>query len=144
MKRLVCFPVLIGILIAFSACQSMEDSLKEANAVPMTADEIKALFADKTVNGVNEKGTKWVVYYDPSGQVRGRSTWSGGADKDTGVWQATADDLFCIQFEKWRKGALRCWQIYDQDGKRTWIGRKGPADDEVDNDTWREGNVENL
>ncbi len=110
----------------------------------MTMDEIKALHADKTVNGVNEKGSKWVVYYDPSGKVRGRANWSGGSETDTGIWEATQDDMFCIKFEKWQDANRRCWQVYMVDGKLNYIGKVGDAKSEVDKDTWRQGNPENL
>lgn len=144
MNRIVFSVVSLSAVLALSACSSLEKDLKESGAKPMTKGEIKTLYADKTVNGVSENGSNWVVYFDPSGEVRGRSNWSGGSDKDSGTWQATEDDMICIQFRKWQNGRLRCWQLYLVDGKLTYIGRKGGAETQEDDDTWVEGNVENL
>ncbi len=144
MKRVVLWSVVVLTLAAGVGCETTEEALKESGVPALNSNAIKALFSDKTVNGVNKKGTKWVIYYDPSGEVRGRAQWTGGSETDSGTWEATQDDMICLQFKKWRDGKLRCWQLYEHDGKLTWVGKKGPAETSEDDDTWREGNVENL
>ena len=52
--------------------------------------------------------------------------------------------MICIQFRKWQSGRLRCWQLYLVDGKLTYVGKTGGAETQEDDDTWVEGNVENL
>ena len=113
-------------------------------AVPMTKDDIRAFVSNKTAYGESEKGREWVVFYDPSGEVRGESTGPGGLSRDTGTWTATDDDMLCIQFKKWRDGKLRCWQVYRRGEELTWAGKVGDASSGVGAATWKTGNLENL
>ena len=113
-------------------------------AVPLSADDIRVFVADKTEYGVNEKGRNWALYYDPSGEVRGKTTWSGGSDHDSGTWEATADNMLCLQFKKWRDGKLRCWQVYNRSGELVWIGKIGTTKGGASDSTWTQGNEEDL
>ncbi len=113
-------------------------------AVSMSANEIRVFVADKTQYGVNEKGRDWAIYFDPSGEVRGKSTGSDGTSYDSGTWEATADNMLCIQYRKWRHGKLRCWQIYNRSGELTYIGKIGTTKSYISSSTWKRGNLENL
>ncbi len=119
-------------------------SYTEAATGPMSADEIREFFADTTVYGVNEKGKNWALYYDPTGEARGKTTWSGGSDADSGTWKATSDDMLCLQWGRWRNGVLRCWQVYNQRGELTFVGKIGNAKSSLDENTRKQGNTENL
>jgi len=113
-------------------------------AVPVSAEEIRAFVADNTEYGVDEDGRDWALYYDPSGEVRGKMTWSGGPDHDSGTWEATADNMLCIKFKNWRDGKLRCWQSYNRNGELFWVGKIGTTKSRATDNTWKKGNVENL
>lgn len=144
MKSIALSTIILGVALMFSACASLEEDLQEAGGKPMTSSEINAVVSDKTERGVNERGTAWVVYYDPSGEIRGNAVWSGGSETDKGTWKVTQDDMLCITFDKWRDGKERCWQLYRVDGELYFIGKKGDVSSKKDDTTWEDGNVENL
>lgn len=150
MKRVTSLALIFGIALAVSACESTEGRMEQtgespqADANSMSASEITDYVADKTAYGTIENGSEFAIYYDPSGEVRGKSSGSWGTSSDTGTWKVTADDMLCLKFKKWRNGANRCWQLYDEGGTITWVGRVGPANTGPDDDTWKQGNVENL
>lgn len=144
MKMNTSFALIIGLALAVSACESTEEEMADAGTAPMSASEIRAYVADKTAYGTTENGSKFAIYYDSSGEVRGKSNGSWGSSSDTGTWTVTNDDMLCLQFKKWRDGANRCWQLYDDGGMITWVGKVGPAKTSSDDNTWKEGNVENL
>ena len=113
-------------------------------AVLMSAEKIAMFVADKTQYGINEKGRNWALYFDASGEVRGQSTGVDGTSYDSGTWEATADNMLCIQYKKWRRGKLRCWQIYNRNGELTYIGKIGTTKSYVSSSAWKRGNLENL
>ncbi len=129
---------------AIAACTSTAEQLQKSNATKMTAEEIRILVVDKTVNGRTDTGSNWVVYYDASGEVRGKANWVGGSETDRGTWTVTENDQFCLTFTKWQDGRRRCWELYMSGGQLTWLGKSGGAESGPDEDIWREGNVENL
>ena len=104
--------------------------------VPGAASERRYLVSNKTWYGTNDRGRKWVVYFDPSGEVRAKSSSTSRTQRDNGTWEVTADERLCVQFNVWRDGKKRCWQIYSQNGQLNQVG---------DGDSnWKSGNAENL
>jgi hypothetical protein len=88
------------------------------------------------------KVSAYVIYYQAPGELRGKIVWDGDSATDRGVWEVTADNLYCRRWiEKWGGRERKCWRIYRDGDKITWIDTAGAVSAET---TLVPGNVESL
>lgn len=131
--------------LALAACASQAEKMAEAGKEPMSRQEVLDLMADSTERGVLDNGVDWVVYWDPSGEVRGLSTWSGGGERDRGTWSVSEDGVVCRKWEKWQDAQEGCWKFYEEGDQIVSARVSGSTGDHVQKRSdFEEGNVENL
>lgn len=91
--------LLLGILAAACVFQAEKAGAQGAIALPagtLTAQEITALFSNKTVHSVTVvQGRRSVSYYAPDGEI---FQMRNGV-KRTGHWRVTKDDRICLRME---------------------------------------------
>lgn len=100
----------------------------EVQAQPMSADELRAFVAGKTVHLDSPIGTLPVTY-NPDGTLSGRTANVAlaaylGSSSDRGRWQIKGDKI-CQKFFRWLHGEMSC-VTFRQDGRKiSWRREDG-------------------
>lgn len=113
----------LAMCIALVACKTTEDTLKEAGKKPMTAVQIRQLYANNTVIGVTNGGQSFEAKFSSDGTA----ILHAGSINEPGKWWVEGDDIYCSQWTTVRDGAKRCLRIYDIGGKYQSVELDGYA-----------------
>ncbi len=107
--------LLLCLLLAGSACSKGRE---------LSADEIRALFSDKTVQGFHEiKKYRFESYYDPLGVFK---SWQDEKRiLRTGKWWVTDNDKICIRWN--RTDTDLCRRMITDDHNRYWKVKVSPV-----------------
>ena len=107
----------------------------------LSSHEITATLVGNTILGKG-KVSAYIIYYQSPGELRGKIVWNGDTATDRGVWEVTADNMYCRRWiEKWGSRERKCWRIYRDGDTITWIDTDGVVSAET---TLVPGNVESL
>ncbi len=132
-------------VLAVAGCTTKAEQMAEAGKTPLSKEEVMLLVANTTERGVASTGADYVIYWDPSGEMRGEATWSGGSEIDRGTWSVGEDGLFCRQWENWVDGRQGCWRLYEDGDEIVWALVSGSGESsQQSRDEILTGNVENL
>lgn len=86
----------------------------EITGTKLESAELNSLIPGARVKGkMAVGGSKFSIFYDPSGRLQGKS----GGRSDAGKWELE-DDLICFQWNNWREGKRHCVNLYHQEGNR--------------------------
>ncbi|MEX0759221.1 MAG: hypothetical protein WD100_06550 [Tistlia sp.] len=131
--------------LALAACASKAEQMAEAGKEPLGSQAALRFIADTTERGTADNGSDYVIYWDPSGEMRGLATWSGGSETDRGRWSVSEDGLFCRQWQEWRDGGEGCWRLYDAGEEVVFARVSGTArDGTLKKEEIVQGNVDNI
>lgn len=109
MKTRIAIALALGLLSAATGCGDKRRAL--------TAAEVKALFAGKTVVGFHQKhGYAFRSYYEPAGTFRSHQTGAGRAEAKPrqGRWWVEGSGRICV---RWADGARDLCRTMVTDGK---------------------------
>jgi len=89
-----------------------------SNASPveeiMTASDMRILISGNTESGKSNKGSRYLIYYNPNGTMHGRSTSKYNTESnDSGVWEILDSGQICNTWKKWLDHKQQCYLIYD-------------------------------
>ncbi|MEL6266246.1 MAG: hypothetical protein AAFR52_11475 [Pseudomonadota bacterium] len=136
---------LVGVAL-LAGCQTTEEKLVEGGAQPLTADEVAALVVGNTLYTASDRW-RHHSYYAPDGTAAGRTTWDGGEESASAVWEISEDGLWCRDWDNdWGGGEHGCQAVYPAgDGDYWFIYRRGSHGETKDfKVTVLEGNPEAL
>lgn len=83
---------------------------------PLNSEEMKQALVGNSVVGDNWDGP-FVVYFPVYGEIRGLRA---SHYKDVGTWRGE-EDAFCAAWDNWWGSVERCWGIYLEGDKVSWI-----------------------
>ncbi len=89
MKRLITLVSAAALVVAVSGCKSVEQNLQDANALLLSAKEVREVFQGNTVVAT----TGDTFYFDRAGTTIGSGSF-GGTVK--GNWNITDDGRLCV------------------------------------------------
>jgi len=81
----------------------------------LTAVQMQAVISGNTSSGQTANGTKYHVYHDSSGTLKGKAQ---RGDYDSGTWVITDVGKHCHKWKKWRNGRQECFRIYSIGGNK--------------------------
>lgn len=116
--------------------QTPEQRLEESGYRALSADEITARVAGKTVYAST---SKFVGYHALDGEMRGKQ----GTEYDQGIWSVTEDNEFCVEWNIWREGKRHCARIFISETDTSKVKRVR-ANGRVDEGRLEVGNTEGL
>ena len=142
--KLLTSVIVLGLL---AGCQQgpTEKQMGEQNREPLAKNDVIEKMTDITGYATNKDGTNIIIYRDSDGTVRGKASWTGGSEKDTGQWRVRDDGAMCTEWNKWLNGQEACYRIYDVGDSLIFTNIKGPGENyKVPKADIKDGNVESL
>ena len=131
--NVLTFILTVGLLLAVAETAS-------ADRKEITGDALKSILSGNTYVGVNPRGSKFTIYYDPSGEMRGKYRRGDKSGTDAGKWTVEGGQ-YCPHWKKWRKGKKECHTAF-MEGDRIWL--ENPEAKLNSNGIIKKGNPDNL
>jgi hypothetical protein len=105
MKKLVTLSAVVALFLSLSACATVEQGLQGANALLLSAKEVREIFQGNTVTAA----TGETFYWDANGSMTGKGSY-GGITK--GNWNITDDGRLCLSNWNSSSAPAGCYKVY--------------------------------
>ena len=90
----------------------------------LSVDEIHELYSGRVVEKQSKSGWPMRIESFADGRIEGRMQ-TGKGNKDSGKWWVPANGKYCEQWNTWRGGKEKCWQLEREGGVVFVTGPKG-------------------
>ncbi len=105
-----------------------------ASAETLSSDEIVKLLSGATVETLDQKGRTIIMTFKSDGTVAGELVKKKSSDYDDGKWSTEKNGLFCLQWERLKRGEKKCnFLLLQKDGKTL---KRREADGSVRRNNW--------
>lgn len=115
--------VLLTTVLLVAGCRrsTSEEILRASGARPLTASEVRAAFAGRSIRGRNfEPQSFFVMAYGADGVVEAKignsfdeaSSAMALPSRDVGKWRAREDGALCLRWSHWLPGRESCLRVY--------------------------------
>ena len=92
---------------------------------PLSGEEIRSLIIGNSITGTPQSQGPFTMYVPAEGEMRGLR---GHNYRDSGTWRVTENEI-CVKWRKWWAAAERCWQVFVDGDKVSWIRADGRLSD---------------
>jgi len=96
---------------------SSRQQLVDAGQKPLDKEALYTLVAGRNLHLTAIDFDAQVVFRD-NGSL---AALSNGGEKDSGSWDITTDDLLCLDFRTWYYSDLKCYSVFAEKEKSTYI-----------------------